>query len=157
MFGNASSWELAEKAAMDALKQKHASEALVTKATDAVNKTDGQLSELDSTMSTLDTFSPILTEVKQGVDRLRTQNTNVANHALETAGYLGKLAAKGETIQLSFTAKEYAQRILDLQQAMDLKRPEGLLWDRPEELDKTLETIASSKVEPSKIDLGDLM
>jgi hypothetical protein len=86
---------------------------------------------------------------------LRDRLNTLQNYALDVARYLSVLAAQSTTIQLGLSAQEFAQKVLTLQQSMDVKRPQGLLWDRPADLQKTLEAIASSPV--PAIDVGDLM
>ena len=86
---------------------------------------------------------------------LRDQLNTVQNNSLDVSRYLSVLAAKSTTVQLELPAQQLAQKVLALQESMGVERPRGLFWDRPQELQRTLEAIASSPV--PAIDVGDMM
>jgi chromosome segregation ATPase len=120
-----------------------------------LQRIQNELSNYQSLRDRLDGYQPRALEQERLANALRNQLNTVQNNALDVSRYLSVLAAKSSTVQLELPAQELAGKVLALQQSMDVARPQGLLWDRPHELQRTLEAIASSPV--LAIDAGDMM
>jgi len=120
-----------------------------------LQRIQSELSEYQSLRDRLDGYQPRALEQEMLANSLRDRLDTVQNNSLDVSRYLSVLAAKSTTVQLGLPAQELARKVLALQQSMDVARPQGLLWYRPQELQRTLEAIASSPV--PAIDTGDMM
>jgi chromosome segregation ATPase len=132
-----------------------ACQAALQQAQDGLQRIQSELSNYQSLHNRLNGYTPRLLDQERLANQLRDRLNTLQNNALDVARYLSVLVAKSATLQLGLSAQELAQKVLTLQQSADVKRPQGLLWDRPAELQKTLEAIATSPV--PAIDVGDLM
>jgi hypothetical protein len=121
----------------------------------AIENIEAEITQYGQLQTSLNAYLPRLRELKQQADDLRQRNQETCNKSLDVAGFLSILVAKGEALQLGLTAEDFAQRVLAIQKVLNGKRPQGLMWDRPGQLQSTLEMIASSSV--PALDLGDLM
>jgi chromosome segregation ATPase len=130
-------------------------QAALREAEQAISKIDSEIAQYSQLQTSLNAYLPRPRELKQQADDLRQRNQETCNKSLDIAGFLSVLAAKGEALQLGLTAQDFAQRVLAVQTALNGKRPQGLMWDQPGQLQSTLEMIASSSV--PAVDLGDLM
>jgi hypothetical protein len=88
-------------------------------------------------------------------DGLQQLNQETSDKSLDVANFLSVLSAKGEALQLGFSAQDFAQHVLDVVNVLKGKRPQGLLWDQLAQLQGTLEMIVASPV--PALDLGNLM
>jgi hypothetical protein len=109
----------------------------------ALKYIETEMAHYDSIASSLTAYVPRLRTIKLDADTLRQTNQETSNKSLDIAGFLSRLSAKADMVKLGFTAQEFAQRVLDLQKAINGRRPEGLMWDQPARLESTLQMIAS--------------
>jgi hypothetical protein len=105
-----------------------------------------ELQQYASLRGTLNSYLPLLRNVRLAADELRHQNQETSNKSLVVAGFLSELSSKAQATQLGFTADDFARRVLDIQQAIQGHRPRGIMWDEPSLLEDTLQMIASSSV-----------
>jgi hypothetical protein len=101
-----------------------------------------EMAYYDDISSSLTAYVPRLRTIKLDADTLRQTNQETCNNSLDIAGFLSRLSAKADMVKLGFTAQEFAQRVLDVQKVIDGRRPEGLMWDQPAQLESTLQMIA---------------
>jgi len=132
-----------------------ACQAALQQAQSDLQRIQNEISSYQSLQERLNGYTPRILDQEKLANALRERLNTVQNNALDVARYLSVLAAQSTTIQLGLSAQELAQKVLALQLSMDVKRPQGLLWDKPADLEKTLEAISTSPV--PAIDVGDLL
>jgi chromosome segregation ATPase len=132
-----------------------ASKASLDAAQQALQSIEAEITHCDSIRNSLLPLLPQLRTIRLDADTLRKKNQETSNKALDIAGFLSRLSVKADTIQLGFTAQEFAQRVLDVQSVLDGRRPKGIMWDHPVRLESTLRMIVSSSVPAADVD--DLM
>ncbi|KAL0572736.1 hypothetical protein V5O48_009236 [Marasmius crinis-equi] len=87
---------------------------------------------------------------------LQQKNLELTNRSLDISLYLGGLVARTETVKTKLTAAQFARAILSVEQLLVMPtQVKGILKDRPEELDSTMEMIARS--DEVVDDIGDMM
>jgi hypothetical protein len=124
-------------------------------ANDGLNNVKVEIAQYATLRSMLEGYLPLLRAVAAEADGPHLRSTTMANRSLDVAGFLGTLSAKAETVQPGFTAQEFAEHVLDVQKALDVNQPQGLIWDQPTQLQGVLQVISSSPVPAA--DVGNLV
>lgn len=134
----------------------HACQMGLAEATAELDNINSELRRFTSLKATLDGYGPTLTAQVTLTTELRTKTLQLVNVSLDISIFLGTLAAKTETLNMNSTAQKFAEGILTIGTLIGTTIAlKGTLMERPDDMQKTLELIASSPVAAD--DLGDAL
>lgn len=122
-------------------------EESIRNANAGLQRIQNELDRLQYLRKTVHNHDTALNEAVAHGERLRTKTIELTNKSLDISVYVGKLAAKTETLGLNFTAQDFARGVLDFREVMmSERRVSGLLENDPGALQETLEMIGRSDI-----------
>ncbi|KAF8647330.1 hypothetical protein AX16_006792 [Volvariella volvacea WC 439] len=115
-----------------------------------------EIDQFHSLRSSVTSYRGTLESTRTQAIALKDKNLELANKSLDISTYLGGLVARTETIKTKLSAAQFARAILSVEQLLlTPTKVKGLLLDRPERLESTMEIIARS--DEVADDIGDMM
>lgn len=111
----------------------------------ALKRIDLEVARLDTLGGTIHAQETTLQASVAHGQELRTRTIDLTNASLDVTLFVGRLAAKSETLSVQHTAPEFAQGVLNFGKLMVPDgRLNGLLVKDPGALQETLDMIAQS-------------
>jgi len=114
---------------------------------------DADITRFGGVKSTLESYGPALRGQLATTTQLLKKNMDLVNASLDMSVFLSTLAAKSETLTIHYTAHQFAKSILAIANLMGTtKLVTSSLTDQQGSIQKSLELISSTEVEPEDLE-----